>query len=159
MAGETVEYSAKRLIFAPLVLLGGIFIAAGWWISQLPGTAHIRRLFNMEVSNQHFGWLLLGLGAFLTVFSIVQVISPLRVIVDGRGVRVTSPFHKAEYLWDEITGFEEANWSNIAVVLTPAARRRKGNFGNNPQIPKPSDFDERRLFAQMRAAKGTRTDF
>jgi len=156
----TLKYSAARLLGAPVIAIGAVLAMSGFNAVNL---AHVGRapgetglywddLFNMDAAAMVLGWIGVSGGMFLVLAGVAMVIRPTRVSADETGIQIISPFSRAHFLWEDISGFEKAGWSSLRILLTPSALKLLGI--SDPHMPRPPWRFEADLFNRLRAAKG-----
>ncbi|HEV7691416.1 MAG TPA: hypothetical protein VGO52_11350 [Hyphomonadaceae bacterium] len=159
----TLKYSAARLLGAPVIAIGAVLAMSGFNAVSL---AHVGReagetgfywddLLNMGSAAMVLGWMGVSGGMFLVLAGLAMVIRPTRVSADESGIQIISPFSRAHYLWEDISGFEKAGWTSLRILLTPTALKLLGT--SDPHMPRPPWRLEADLLNRLRAAKGSPT--
>jgi hypothetical protein len=159
----TLKYSAARLLGAPVIAVGAVLTMSGL---NAVSIAHVGRgpnetgfywddLFNMDAAAMILGWMGVSGGMFLVLAGLAMVIRPTRVSADESGIRIVSPFSRAHFLWEDISGFEKAGWSSLRILLTPTALKLLGT--SDPHMPRPPWRLESDLLNRLRSAKGAPT--
>src|SRR5690349_22254375 len=156
----TLKYSADRLLGLPAIAVGATLLMSAF---NAVNHAHVGRgpnetgfywddLFNMDAAAVVLGWVGVSGGLFLILAGIAMVIRPTRVSADETGIQIISPFSRAHFLWEDVSGFEKAGWSSLRVLLTPTALKLLGT--PDPHMPRPPWRLEADLFSRLRNAKG-----
>jgi len=156
----TLKYTAARLLGAPVIAVGAVLAMSGINAVSL---AHVGRapgesgfywddFFNMDAATMLLGWMGVSGGMFLVLAGLAMVIRPTRVSADEAGIQVVSPFSRAHFLWEDVSGFEKAGWSSLRILLKPSALKLLG--ANDPHVPRPPWRLEADLLNRLRAAKG-----
>jgi hypothetical protein len=156
----TLKYSAARLLGAPVIAIGAALTMSGFNAVNRPHLGaglnetgfYWDDLFNMDVAAVILGWMGVSGGMFLVLAGIAMVIRPTRVNADESGIQIISPFSRAHFLWEDVSGFEKAGWSSLRILLTPTALKLLGT--SDPHMPRPPWRLEADLLNRLRAAKG-----
>src|SRR5689334_6619340 len=138
----TLKYTAARLLGAPVIAVGALLTMSGF---NAVGLSHVGRgpnetgfywddLFNLDAAAMVLGWIGVSGGMFLVLAGIAMVIRPTRVSADESGIQIVSPFSRAHFLWEDVSGFEKAGWSSLRVLLTPTALKLLGTI--DPHMPR-----------------------
>ena len=152
----TLKYSAARLLGAPVIAVGAALLVIGFNAVNSPTGEDVAvywdDFLNIDVLAAILGWMGVSGGMFLMLAGIAMVIRPTRVLADESGLYIVSPFSRAHYLWEDISGFEKAGWSSLRILLTPAALTLLGT--GDPHMPRPPWRLEADLLNRLRSAKG-----
>ena len=152
----TLKYSAARLLGAPVIAVGAVLVMIGFGAVNRPHAedfgVYWDDFLNIGTAAVLLGWIGVSGGMFLMLAGIAMAVKPTRVSIDEAGIQIASPFSRAHFLWEDVSGFEKAGWSSLRILLTPSALKLLGV--GDPHMPRPPWRLEADLFSRLRNAKG-----